>query len=394
MAGFDFSQILRQRKQAGLYRSRITLESRQAPEVWCNGKKHLAFCSNNYLGLADHPKIISTFQQAANKYGTGGGASHLVIGHQHPHHQLEEELAAFTGRERALLFGSGYMANLGVITAILGRSDGLFLDRFNHASLVDAGLLSRAKLQRFRHLDSQHLEALIQGSSADQKLIATDGVFSMDGDMAPLSELADIADRYNACLMVDDAHGFGYLGHNGGGVAESFSLSQDRLPILMGTLSKAFGLYGAFVAGSHELIETLIQYARSYIYTTSLPPAVAEAGRVSLQIVQQDSWRREHLKQLIDYFRQGCAALDIRLMSSETPIQPLLVGSASKAVAMSNTLAKQGILVTAIRPPTVPVNTARLRFSFSAAHTKGHIDRLLEALAQIKQDTVPGAALP
>ena len=385
MAGFDFQPNLNRRKDEGLYRSRITLTSPQAPEVWCEGKQYLAFCSNNYLGLADHSDIVSAFQRAANEYGVGGGASHLIIGHSAPHHALEEELAAFTGRERALLFANGYMANLGVISALLGRSDAIFFDRLNHASLLDAGQLSRAQFQRYQHGSCEHLQNLLKKSNANRKLIATDGVFSMDGDIALLPELADICHNHNAWLMVDDAHGLGFLGQNGGGVAEYYDLSQQKLPVLMGTLGKAFGVYGAFVAGSHELIETLIQFARTYIYTTSIPPAVAEASRASLKLIKQDSWRRDQLHDLIQYFRQGCEASGIELMESKTPIQPIPVGSAQAAIAMSDALAEQGILITAIRPPTVPSNTSRLRVSLSATHTHQHVDRLLDALKQAKQ---------
>ena len=383
MTGFDLSAALYRRQAEGLYRSRKILSSAQGPEVWFEGNRYLAFCSNNYLGLADHPDIVSAFRRASSEYGVGGGASHLIIGHSEPHHQLEEELAEFTGRERVLLFANGYMANMGAITALLSRKDAVFLDRLNHASLLDAGLLAGARFQRYQHRCCQHLEEKLKKTEAYRKLIVTDGVFSMDGDIAPLDQLPEIADKHNAWLMVDDAHGFGYLGQNGGGVAEQYGLSQKELPVLMGTLGKAFGTYGAFVAGSHELIETLVQFSRTYIYTTSIPPAVAAASRISLQLVRRDHWRRDHLKSLINYFRRSCQTLGIELMPSETPIQPLLIGSAETATAMSDALASRGVLVTAIRPPTVPEGTSRLRISLSATHTREHVDFLVDALDKV-----------
>ena len=380
MTEFDLLSGLSCQQEYGLYRYRKTLASAQRPEVWVDGKKYIAFCSNNYLGLADHPDIISSFQKASADYGVGGGASNLVIGHSEPHHQLEKELAAFTGRERALLFSNGYMANIGVITALLRKKDAIFLDRLSHASLLDAGVLSGARFQRYQHRCCQHLERHLKKSEAKRKLIVTDSVFSMDGDIAPLHQLLEVAERYKAWLMVDDSHGFGVLGKTGGGVAESHVLPQHKLPILMSSLGKAFGTYGAFVAGSHELIETLIQFSRTYIYTTSIPPAVAEASRVGLLLMQKELWRRDHLNKLINYFRQGCKALDFNVINSETPIQPLLIGSAKSATAISDALMIRGILVTAIRPPTVPEGTSRLRISLSAAHTHKHVDLLLDAL--------------
>jgi 8-amino-7-oxononanoate synthase len=270
---------LAERRAAHLYRSRKLLQSPQAPEVCVDGKNYLAFCSNDYLGLANHPDVISALQKAAEKYGVGSGASHLVAGHSSEHHALEEELAAFIGRERALLFSTGYMANMGAITALVGQGDAVFEDRLNHASLLDAGLLSGARFQRFLHNDLMNLQNRLDKTEAARKLIVVDGVFSMDGDCAPLPELAALAQKNNAWLMVDDAHGFGCLGKTGAGSAEHFGLSQAQLPILMGTLGKAAGSFGAFIAGSETLIETLIQFARPYIYTTAMPPAVAAATR-------------------------------------------------------------------------------------------------------------------
>jgi 8-amino-7-oxononanoate synthase len=310
----------------------------------------------------------------------------LVNGHSRPHQQLEEALAAFTGRERALLFSTGYMANLGVVNALLtGRNDVVYADRLNHASLVDAGLLSGAKLIRYPHNDTTSLgkRLLAQADNANTQLILTDGVFSMDGDVAPLNKLATMAQHHDAWLMVDDAHGFGVLGNTGAGLVEAQGLTQTDVPILMATLGKALGTAGAFIAGSHDLIEYLIQTARTFIYTTAQPPAIAAATLKSLELVQTESWRREHLRELIQQFRHGAAQLGLPLMASDTAIQPILVGSSEKALAISRQLEERGLLVTAIRPPTVPDGTARLRVTLSAAHTASDVEQLLTALAQI-----------
>jgi 8-amino-7-oxononanoate synthase len=335
--------------------------------------------------LANHPDVIASLQNSANKFGVGSGASHLVAGHSSEHHALEEELAAFCGRERALLFSTGYMANMGAITALVGKNDAVFEDRLNHASLLDAGLLSGARFQRFLHNDIENLKTRLEKTEADRKLIVVDGVFSMDGDCAPLPELAALAQKNNAWLMVDDAHGFGCLGKTGGGSAEHFNLSQDDVPILMGTLGKSFGTFGAFIAGSDTLIETLIQFSRSYIYTTAMPPAVAAATRVSLRLLQAESWRREHLNQLISYFRLGAKKLGLELANSFSPIQPIILGNESKALDVSQKLADRGFLIIAIRPPTVPVGSSRLRVTFSAEHSIQQVDDLLNALSDILQ---------
>ena len=355
----------------------------QGPELSFDGRPMLVFCSNDYLGLAGHPQVVDALQQGALRYGAGSGAAHLVSGHSVAHHRLEEELAAFTGRPRALLFSTGYMANLGVMSALLGRADTVYQDRLNHASLIDGGLLSRACFRRYRHADSGSLEEQLGRQTHGEALVASDGVFSMDGDIAPLPELAAVCRERGAWLMVDDAHGLGVLGKNGGGSLEHFRLGIADVPILMGTLGKALGTSGAFVAGSEALIETLIQQARSYIYTTACPPAVAEATRASLRLVQQEGWRRERLDQLIDRFRRGAEQLGLPLMDSPTPIQPLLAGTSQQALDWSGALERQGILVSAIRPPTVPEGSARLRVTLSAAHGESQVDRLLDALARL-----------
>lgn len=380
------SPLLAERRAANLYRSRKTLQSPQAPQVVVDGKNYLAFCSNDYLGLANHPQVIAAFTESANKFGVGSGASHLVAGHSSEHHALEEELAAFTGRDRALLFSTGYMANMGAITALVGQGDAVFEDRLNHASLLDGGLSSGARFQRFLHNDVENLRARLQKTEAARKLIVVDGVFSMDGDYAPLPQLAALAQEHHAWLMVDDAHGFGCLGKSGAGCAEHFNLSQKDLPILMGTLGKATGSFGAFIAGSETLIESLIQFARPYIYTTAMPPAVAAATRASLRIIQNEPWRREHLQQLIAHFRRGAAQLNLQLMDSFSPIQPIIIGSEAKTLAVAERLAARGILIIAIRPPTVPVGSSRLRITFSAQHSIDQVDLLLAALAEVMQE--------
>lgn len=377
---------LAERRAAKLYRSRRVLESPQIPNVVVNGKKYTAFCSNDYLGLANHPDVISAFQKAASQFGVGSGASHLVAGHSSEHHALEEELAAFTGRDRALLFSTGYMANMGAITALVGQGDAVFEDRLNHASLLDAGLFSGARFQRFLHNDLTNLQSRLDKTEAERKLLVVDGIFSMDGDCAPLTELAALAQKNNAWLMVDDAHGFGCLGKTGGGSAEYFGLTQNQLPILMGTLGKAFGTFGAFIAGSETLIETLIQFSRSYVYTTAMPPAVAAATRASLRLLQTEHWRRKHLQQLISHFRAGAQQFGLQLLDSFSPIQPIIIGDEARTLEISAKLAERGILIIAIRPPTVAVGSSRLRVTFSAEHSLEQVDQLLLALSDILGD--------
>ena len=377
---FDLASRLAARRAEDLYRRRPLLQSPQGPEVLVDGQRLLAFCSNDYLGLASHPEVIRALREGAERWGVGGGASHLVIGHSGPHHQLEEALAEFTGRPRALLFSTGYMANLAAVTALVGRGDTVLQDRLNHASLLDAGLLSGARFSRYLHNDAASLAARLDKAEGNT-LVVSDGVFSMDGDLADLPALSAAARARDAWLMVDDAHGFGVLGASGGGCVEHFGLGMSEVPVLVGTLGKAFGTAGAFVAGSEELIETLIQLARPYIYTTSQPPAVACATLQSLRLLREEGWRREHLQRLIARFREGATALGLTLMDSPTPIQPLLVGDSGRAMRLSARLRERGLLVGAIRPPTVPAGTARLRITLTAAHDEAQVDRLLESLA-------------
>ncbi|SDS86821.1 8-amino-7-oxononanoate synthase [Halopseudomonas xinjiangensis] len=378
---FDLSSRLAERRAAHLYRQRPLLETPQGVNVMVDGEPLLAFCSNDYLGLANHPQVTEAFAEGARRWGAGGGASHLVVGHSTPHHELEEALAEFTGRPRALLLSSGYMANLGTVTALVGQGGTVLEDRLNHASLLDAGLLSGARFSRYLHNDVASLQSRLAKAEGDT-LVVTDGVFSMDGDLAELPAICDTARTHGAWVMVDDAHGFGCLGKTGGGIVEHFGLGLNDVPVLIGTLGKAFGTAGAFVAGSDDLVESLIQFARPYIYTTSQPPAVACATLRSLQLLREEGWRREHLGSLIARFRQGVSAIGLQLMDSSTPIQPIVVGSSARALALSAALRERGILVTAIRPPTVPRGTSRLRVTLCAEHSHADIDRLLEALQQ------------
>ncbi len=378
----SLAEKLAQRRAGGLYRTRRVTDGAQGPELTVDGRRMLAFCSNDYLGLAADPRLVEALRRGAARHGVGAGAAHLISGHSRAHHALEEELAAFTGRSRALLFSTGYMANLGVISALLGRGDHVFEDRLNHASLIDGGLLSRAGLRRYAHANIAALDGQLAGAGG-RRLVATDGVFSMDGDVAPLCGLADICKRHDAWLMVDDAHGIGVLGPQGRGSVAAAGLGEDDVPILMGTLGKALGTAGAFVAGPDELIETLIQFARPYIYTTAMPPAVAEATRESLRIVAAEEWRRERLQGLVQRFRHGARQIGLHLVDSQTPIQPILLGSSERATQWSEALQREGILVGAMRPPTVPEGTARLRVTLSAAHNVAQIEALLAVLAEV-----------
>jgi 8-amino-7-oxononanoate synthase len=368
------------RREEHLYRTRLNVASGCSSTLSVEGRSLINFCSNDYLGLASHPDISLALKQAADLYGTGSGASHLVSGHSVVHQKLEEQLAQYTGRPRALLFSTGYMANMGVINALVGRRDLVLQDQLNHASLLDGGRLSQADFKRYKHVDMASLEQRLEQSSAERKLIVSDGVFSMDGNLAPLSEISTLAEKHNAWLMVDDAHGVGVLGPQGGGLVEQLGMNLKQVPVLVGTLGKSFGTFGAFVAGSEALIETLIQFSRSYIYTTALPPAVAAATLASLKIVRQESWRRDKLVQLVTRFRRGAEQIGLQLGASNTPIQPVLINNDAKVMQVGQSLRDAGFLVGAIRPPTVPVGTGRLRITFSADHSEEQVDQLVAAL--------------
>ena len=379
----ELELFLQQQKQNHLYRQRSIVESPQGTEITIDGRSYLNFCSNDYLGHANHPKVIEAFITGARLYGVGSGASHLINGHSAAHHKLEQELAEFVNRPRALLFSTGYMANLGVISALLQKGDHVFEDRLNHASLLDAGLLSQARLQRYQHADVSDLEHKLSQCKAESRLIVSDGVFSMDGDFAPIKQLAVAAKQHNAWLMIDDAHGIGVLGENGRGLIEQASLDSESVPILVGTLGKAFGTFGAFVAGDETLIETLVQKARSYIYTTALPPAIAEATRASLKLINEEAWRRQKLHENIDYFRKVSNQLGLSVMPSSSAIQPVIIGNVENTMNISHQLKQHGILISAIRPPTVPEGTARLRITLCTEHEHSQIEQLAQRLSQL-----------
>lgn len=375
------------RRAEDLYRTRATIDGPQGVEVTVAGERLLTFCSNDYLGLANHPDVRAAFIGGAGRFGVGAGAAHLLSGHSTAHRALEEELAAFFGSERALVFSTGYMANLGIVAALATRHTTIFEDRLNHASLLDAARQSGmgeggARVRRFAHAHTGQLGQRLTEVGGD-KFIVSDGVFSMDGDLAPLPALLALARTHDTLLLIDDAHGVGVLGAHGRGSFEHWQIPLGLPAILMGTLGKAFGTFGAFVVGEAVLIEMLIQSARTYIYTTALPPALAEATRASLRCAQNEGWRRETLRARIAYFRAQAAGMGLKLLPSESPIQALVQGGAARAVAASAHLRRHGIWVPAIRPPTVPAGSARLRISLSAAHTPAHIDRLLAALGSL-----------
>jgi len=372
-------QAIQQRKEDNLWRQRINVASPQGARVLVNGNSLLNFSSNDYLGLALQSDALIA---GAKTWGMGSGASHLVCGHSNAHQQLEQSLATSVGYPRALLFANGYMANMAILQTLLKRQDHLYQDKLNHASLIDGGLLSNCKMHRYRHNDTEHLAYFLQQKpQSELALIATDAVFSMDGDQAPLAQLAKLSRQHQALLMVDDAHGFAVLGNSQltGSLAEQ-NLSACDVDIYMGTLGKGLGGYGAFVAGSEELIEYLIQFARPYIYTTALPAALASAMTDNLAIVMSGQ-RQALLKNNIRYFRQQAGMLELNIMPSTTAIQPLLIGDAAKALTISQQLQQAGILVTAIRPPTVAKGSARLRITLTASHTQSDIDYLLASLA-------------
>ncbi|MCG8670121.1 MAG: 8-amino-7-oxononanoate synthase [Pseudomonadales bacterium] len=375
--------FVEQRKQQMLYRSRRVLETPQGAEVIVDGRPLINFSSNDYLGLANHPRIAAAFKKGIDDFGVGSGASHLVIGHSSAHYALEEQLADFVGCERALLYSSGYMANVGAINALTERGDIILQDKLNHASLLDGGLLSSADMKRYNHCDTDALALRLQKTGDAQALVVSDAVFSMDGDIAPINKLAELCDQHQAMLMIDDAHGFGVLGDNGKGALEHFSVTSGQVPIYMATLGKAAGVSGAFVAGEDGLIDYLIQSSRNYIYTTAIPPANAVATSAALLVIEQEKWRREHLTKLISQFRSELSEWESCLMPSDTAIQPLIIGDANQALTLSDALLQRGFLLSAIRPPTVPANTARLRITLTAAHTETHISQLTNVLKEM-----------
>jgi 8-amino-7-oxononanoate synthase len=380
----ELERELAQRRDHGLARTRRIVDSAQGARLSIDGRALLAFASNDYLGLANAPEVATAARDAIAHWGVGAGASHLIVGHAQPHAALEDALAAYVAPcdgARALTFSSGYLANLAILTALASRNDVIFADRLNHACLTDGALLSRAKLERYRHCDVAALTRAMEAAVGRRRFIVTDAVFSMDGDIAPLPELLLLAERFDAWLVVDDAHGFGVLG-DGRGTLARFGLRSERI-VYMGTLGKAAGVAGAFVAAHPAVIETLLQTARPYVYTTAAPPLLAVALGAALRSIRDDDFRRAHLAELIAAFREGAAGLPWTLSASSTPIQPLIVGDVPTALAVSDALLARGIFVPAIRPPTVPAGTARLRVSLSAAHTLADVDALTVALREI-----------
>ena len=380
------AQSTHERAQSGLLRRLRTIEHAEGPWLESGGRRLLGFCGNDYLGLAQHPLVIAAFKRTADDEGVGSTAAHLICGHRAEHAALEEALADWTGRERAALFSTGYMANLGVMQALLRAGDMCVQDKLNHACLLDGAALAGAQLKRYPHNDVDGAARQLASRAEAGALLATDGVFSMDGDLAPLRELARLCEQEGATLMVDDAHGLGVLGDNGAGTLSMLDLGQRDVPVLMATLGKALGCHGAFVAGSANLVEGLLQSARTYVYTTAMPPAVAAAALAAVRIARKESWRREKLAALIRRFRDGAQQLGLPLMPSDTAIQPLLLGEATTAMAVAGALEAVGFLVGAIRPPTVPAGKARLRITLSAAHEEEHVDQLLEALSGLAPD--------
>ncbi len=390
-----FTPELDRLREQSLLRVRRIVESACTPEVIVDGQKIVAFCSNDYLGLAAEPQLVEAAREGLERYGVGSGASHLISGHYVPHHRLEERLAGFVGMERALFFSTGYMANIGAITALAWTEAGqgaVFSDELNHASLIDGIRLSGAEKYIYPHLDLDALERQLAQSSACRKLVVSDAVFSMDGDLAPLPALLALCERHGACLLIDDAHGFGVLGPQGQGSLAYFGIDPARHPqlVYVGTLGKAAGVSGAFVAARDEIIEWLLQRARTYIFTTGSPPMLAHALLKSMDLIEQGGELRHHLQALITQLRDGLAGLlHWRLLDSTTPIQPLILGENSEALRVGRALMEAGLWVPAIRPPTVPAGTARLRITLSAAHTPAQVRRLVETLLELERQACP-----
>jgi 8-amino-7-oxononanoate synthase len=379
------NNALKRRRQENLFRRRHTMSSAQDSNMQVGDESLLNFCSNDYLGLANHPDVLDAVKQSLTQYGYGAGASHLVNGHSELHHQLEQQLAQWLGHEKALLFSTGFSANTALLNTLITNQDVVFQDKLNHASLIDGGLQCAGLLKRYRHLDMTHLNKLMDSNPAQSdghQFIATDGVFSMDGDRADIIKLTEIANQRQATLIIDEAHSLGVIGEQGRGLVSQLFANQPK-PIIMGTLGKAFGGFGAFVAADEEVIDYLIQFARPYIYTTAMPSANAAAALASLSIIRNDSNRRTHLNDLIQYFRELATAAELPLVDSQSPIQPIIIGESKAATQVSNALRLQGILVSAIRPPTVPINTARLRVTITANHTKKDIEQLVNTIQNV-----------
>ena len=385
-----YRQDLAQIDAAAQRRTRRVVEAVQGARTRVNGRDMLAFCGNDYLGLSQHPELIEAARLGAQRWGVGSTASPLVCGHSASHEALEQELAQFLGLPRALYFYAGFAANVGILPALVGRGDAVFSDALNHACLIDGARLSRADINVYPHGDLDTLARLLAESSATRKLIATDAVFSMDGDIAPLPDLLRLAEQHDALLLIDDAHGFGVLGPGGRGTAAHFGLQSPNL-LVMGTLSKAAGSAGAFVAGDATLVEWLLQRTRSYIFATAAPAMITEALRASLRLIEAEDWRRERIRSHATRLRDAMqpagrpvhATMLPRLLPSPTPIQPIVIGDNTAALDAMSHLWREGLWVPAIRPPTVPEGTARLRVSLTAAHSDADVDELIAALAVV-----------
>lgn len=388
----DLSSRLRELEHAGLIRRRRRVEGPQGPHLRVDGTTYLAFCSNDYLGLASHPALAEAVRRALDQFGVGAGASAHICGHTSLHEALEERLARFVGCSRALHFSTGYMANLGVLPSLAGPGDVIFSDRLNHASLIDAARLSRADVIIYPHRDVEALDLLMYKNTQRSKLVVTDSVFSMDGDLAPLPQLLNLCEHHDAWLIVDDAHGFGVLGQSGAGTLSHWAIKSQRI-VYIGTLGKAAGVFGAFVAADSDVIEWILQRARTYMFTTASPPMLAAALQAALDLIESESWRRTHLTALIARTTSGLTGLRWSLLPSTTAIQALIIGDNSEAVSLMESLRRDGIWVPAIRPPTVPSGTARLRISLSAAHTEQDVDQLLTTLGRVgrRADAPPAA---
>ncbi len=380
----DYNAHLSELAQADQLRVRRIVDGPQDASMVVDGRRVLNYASNDYLGLANHPKVVEAAMRALKRYGLGAASSHMVSGHMRAHHELEENLADYLSLPKALLFSSGYAANIGILTSLAGRGDTIYADKLNHACLNDGALLSRANFKRYPHADLAKLDRLLAATpEGGRKLIVTDAVFSMDGDIAPVPELLALAERYDALLVLDDAHGFGVLGYRGKGVLEHFNVTSERI-VYMATLGKAAGGYGAFVAGHEDIVEWILQSARSYIFTTATPPAIAAAMQASLTIMREERERLTHLRTLIDFFGDSMKLQYAKTPYSQTAIQPIIIGGNADTLAFAENLRDRHMFVPAIRPPTVPIGTARLRVSLNANHTAEDLLDLITAITDLE----------
>ncbi len=380
----DYNAHLSELAQADQLRVRRIVDGPQDASMVVDGRRVLNYASNDYLGLANHPKVVEAAMRALKRYGLGAASSHMVSGHMRAHHELEENLADYLSLPKALLFSSGYAANIGILTSLAGRGDTIYADKLNHACLNDGALLSRANFKRYPHADLAKLDRLLAATpDGGRKLIVTDAVFSMDGDIAPVPELLALAERYDALLVLDDAHGFGVLGYRGKGVLEHFNVKSERI-VYMATLGKAAGGYGAFVAGHEDIVEWILQSARSYIFTTATPPAIAAAMQASLTIMREERERLTHLRTLIDFFGDSMKLQYAKTPYSQTAIQPIIIGGNADTLAFAENLRDRHMFVPAIRPPTVPIGTARLRVSLNANHTAEDLLDLITAITDLE----------